>query len=138
MSQGDPKSVSGPVAVQKCYDLVLWLQKVRSMKRGGSFNNDRGVVRCAYRNRNNARNRNNNTGFRCVRDVGPAMLPVAGVVPIMVCASVRPAHIRTPHLASPSGCAEDQTCSGAARSPAGRALPRGAFPWSIHVRSTCN
>jgi formylglycine-generating enzyme required for sulfatase activity len=32
--------------------------------RGGSFNNNRRNVRCAYRNNNNPDNRNNNIGFR--------------------------------------------------------------------------
>jgi len=31
---------------------------------GGSFNNDRRNVRCAYRNRNNPNHRNDNNGFR--------------------------------------------------------------------------
>ncbi len=34
--------------------------------RGGSFNNESRNVRCAYRNRNNPNNRNNNIGFRIV------------------------------------------------------------------------
>jgi formylglycine-generating enzyme required for sulfatase activity len=34
--------------------------------RGGSFNNNERNVRCAYRNRNNPNNRNNNIGFRVV------------------------------------------------------------------------
>jgi len=34
--------------------------------RGGAFNNNRQNVRCAYRNRNNPDNRNNNVGFRVV------------------------------------------------------------------------
>jgi hypothetical protein len=32
--------------------------------RGGAFNNNHRNVRCAYRNRNNPNNRNNNIGFR--------------------------------------------------------------------------
>jgi hypothetical protein len=32
--------------------------------RGGSFNNNRRNARCAYRNRNNPDNRNDNRGFR--------------------------------------------------------------------------
>jgi hypothetical protein len=32
--------------------------------RGGSFNNNRRNARCAYRNRNNPNNWNNNNGFR--------------------------------------------------------------------------
>ncbi|UCE08083.1 MAG: SUMF1/EgtB/PvdO family nonheme iron enzyme [bacterium] len=35
--------------------------------RGGSWNNESNNLRCANRNRNNPRNRNNNVGFRCVR-----------------------------------------------------------------------
>jgi hypothetical protein len=35
-------------------------------KRGGSWNNEARNERCAYRNRNNPDNRNNNAGFRCV------------------------------------------------------------------------
>jgi hypothetical protein len=34
--------------------------------RGGAFNNNDRNVRCAYRNRNNPNNRNNNIGFRLV------------------------------------------------------------------------
>jgi formylglycine-generating enzyme required for sulfatase activity len=34
--------------------------------RGGAFNNEDRNVRCAYRNRNNPNNRNNNIGFRVV------------------------------------------------------------------------
>jgi len=34
--------------------------------RGGAFNNNERNVRCAYRNRNNPNNRNNNQGFRVV------------------------------------------------------------------------
>ena len=34
--------------------------------RGGSFNNNRRNARCAYRNRNNPNNFNNNIGFRVV------------------------------------------------------------------------
>jgi hypothetical protein len=34
--------------------------------RGGAFNNNERNVRCAYRNRNNPNNRNNNIGFRVV------------------------------------------------------------------------
>ncbi|MFZ5881424.1 MAG: hypothetical protein ACOY0R_18815 [Chloroflexota bacterium] len=36
------------------------------MLRGGSFDNNDRNVRCAYRNRNNPNNRNNNIGFRVV------------------------------------------------------------------------
>ena len=36
------------------------------MVRGGSFNNNRNNVRCAYRNNNNPDNRNENIGFRVV------------------------------------------------------------------------
>lgn len=35
--------------------------------RGGSWNNNRNNVRCAYRNRNEPDNFNNNLGFRLVR-----------------------------------------------------------------------
>jgi hypothetical protein len=34
--------------------------------RGGAFNNNQDNARCAYRNRNNPNNRNNNIGFRVV------------------------------------------------------------------------
>jgi hypothetical protein len=34
--------------------------------RGGAFNNEDRNVRCAYRNRNNPNNRNDNIGFRVV------------------------------------------------------------------------
>ncbi|MCP4389822.1 MAG: SUMF1/EgtB/PvdO family nonheme iron enzyme [Gammaproteobacteria bacterium] len=35
--------------------------------RGGSWNNNARNCRCAYRNRNQPDNRNNNLGFRCAR-----------------------------------------------------------------------
>ena len=38
----------------------------RRVVRGGAFNNNDRNVRCAYRNRNNPHNRNNNIGFRVV------------------------------------------------------------------------
>jgi hypothetical protein len=34
--------------------------------RGGSFNNNAQNVRCAYRNRNNPNNHNDNNGFRVI------------------------------------------------------------------------
>ena len=47
--------------------------------RGGSFNNDTRNLRAANRNRNAPDNRNNNIGFRCVRDVEREFrLPQAG------------------------------------------------------------
>jgi len=36
------------------------------VRRGGAYNNNQRNVRCAYRNRNNPNNRNNNIGFRVV------------------------------------------------------------------------
>ncbi|MFN0101134.1 MAG: SUMF1/EgtB/PvdO family nonheme iron enzyme [Bryobacteraceae bacterium] len=39
------------------------------MVRGGSWNNNQENVRASFRNRNEPGNRNNNIGFRCVRDV---------------------------------------------------------------------
>ena len=38
----------------------------RRVVRGGSFDNNQNNVRCAYRNRNDTDNRNNNVGFRVV------------------------------------------------------------------------
>jgi hypothetical protein len=43
--------------------------------RGGSWNNNRNNARCAYRNRNNPDNFNNNIGFRVVLSTP---LPYAG------------------------------------------------------------
>lgn len=37
--------------------------------RGGSFNNNERNLRAANRNNNEPENRNNNIGFRCVRDM---------------------------------------------------------------------
>jgi hypothetical protein len=51
--------------------------------RGGSWNNNRRNVRCAYRNRNNPNNRNNNVGFRVVL-VGAACLS-SGLAPRVLC-----------------------------------------------------
>jgi hypothetical protein len=39
---------------------------VARVLRGGAYNNEGANLRCAYRNRNNPNNRNNNIGFRCV------------------------------------------------------------------------
>ena len=41
-------------------------RKGRRVVRGGSWNNNRDNARCAYRNRNNPDNSNDNRGFRCV------------------------------------------------------------------------
>ncbi|MFZ5921458.1 MAG: SUMF1/EgtB/PvdO family nonheme iron enzyme [Chloroflexota bacterium] len=50
--------------------------------RGGSWNNNRNNARCAYRNRNNPDNFNNNLGFRVVlsHDIFPARsaVPLTG------------------------------------------------------------
>jgi formylglycine-generating enzyme required for sulfatase activity len=43
---------------------VKGLPKEARVLRGGSFNNNQQNVRCAYRNRNNPDNRNDNNGFR--------------------------------------------------------------------------
>ena len=40
------------------------------MVRGGAFNNNEDNVRASARNQNEPANRNNNKGFRCVRDAG--------------------------------------------------------------------
>ncbi|MGH7595334.1 MAG: hypothetical protein ACREOI_03235 [bacterium] len=37
------------------------------MLRGGAWNNNPNNVACAYRNNNDADNRNNNVGFRCAK-----------------------------------------------------------------------
>ena len=52
-----------------------WLR--RRVLRGGSFNNNRDNVRCAYRNNNNPDNRNNNIGFRVVGPHGFHRCPVS-------------------------------------------------------------
>ena len=39
---------------------------LKDVLRGGSWNNNERNARCAYRNRNNPNNRNNNVGFRVV------------------------------------------------------------------------
>jgi len=41
--------------------------------RGGAFNNNEDNARCAYRNRNNPNNRNNNIGFRVVVSAATAI-----------------------------------------------------------------
>lgn len=40
--------------------------QVHRVVRGGAFNNNHRNARCAYRNKNNPNNRNNNIGFRVV------------------------------------------------------------------------
>ena len=64
--------------------------KVRVL-RGGSFNNDTRNLRAANRNRNEPDNRNNNIGFRCVRDVerGRANASAAGAAVVTAVAGVR-------------------------------------------------
>lgn len=59
--------------------------------RGGSFNNDTRNLRAANRNRNEPDNRNNNIGFRCVRDVerGRAGASAAGAAAVTAAAGVR-------------------------------------------------
>jgi hypothetical protein len=44
--------------------LLKGLAKDTRVLRGGSFNNNRRNARCAYRNRNNPNNWNDNNGFR--------------------------------------------------------------------------
>jgi formylglycine-generating enzyme required for sulfatase activity len=39
---------------------------VARVVRGGAYNNEGSNLRCAYRNRNNPNNRNDNNGFRVV------------------------------------------------------------------------
>ena len=46
------------------------------MARGGSFNNNTRNLRAAYRNNNRPDERNNNIGFRCLRDVDFVPEPV--------------------------------------------------------------
>jgi hypothetical protein len=43
--------------------------------RGGSWNNQPNNVRVSNRNHNQPENRNDNIGFRCVRDVKPGGMP---------------------------------------------------------------
>ncbi|MGC9950644.1 MAG: SUMF1/EgtB/PvdO family nonheme iron enzyme [Bryobacteraceae bacterium] len=59
--------------------------------RGGSFNNDTRNLRAANGNRNAPDNRNNNIGFRCVRDVERwrASAAAAGAAVVTAAAGVR-------------------------------------------------
>ena len=59
--------------------------------RGGSFNNNARNLRASNRNRNEPGNRNNNIGFRCVRDVerGRASVSAAGAAAVTAVAGVR-------------------------------------------------
>ena len=61
------------------------------MLRGGSFNNDTRNLRAANRNRNEPDNRNNNIGFRCVRDVERrrTIASAAGAAVVTAAAGVR-------------------------------------------------
>ena len=67
----------------------VW-SKVRVL-RGGSFNNDTRNLRVSNRNRNEPDNRNNNIGFRCVRDVerGRAGASAARAAAAMAAVGVR-------------------------------------------------
>ncbi|MEF8732314.1 MAG: SUMF1/EgtB/PvdO family nonheme iron enzyme [Candidatus Accumulibacter meliphilus] len=49
--------------------------------RGGSWNNPRNNARCAYRNRNDPDNRNNNIGFRVVLRSSHVLLTLLLVPP---------------------------------------------------------
>ena len=49
--------------------------------RGGSWNNHRDNARCAYRNRNQPDNRNNNLGFRVVLRLAHVLLTLLLVSP---------------------------------------------------------
>jgi hypothetical protein len=49
--------------------------------RGGSWNNPRDNARCAYRNRNQPDNRNNNLGLRVVLRSSHVLLPLLLVSP---------------------------------------------------------
>ena len=55
-----PMATAEPL-VRRCGDRL-----VTRVVRGGSWNNNHQNVRCAYRNRNNPNNRNDNNGFRVV------------------------------------------------------------------------
>jgi hypothetical protein len=89
--------------------------------RGGSWNNQRENVRCAYRNRNIPFNRNNNLGFR------------------VVCAHIDPPRPEMQAVSPPSaGCrGQKDGWSGLflARAPLGKAgathLPKCVAPWSL-------
>jgi len=94
---------------------------------GGSFNNGQQNVRCAYRNRNNARNRNDNNGFRCFREVRSGQWPAAGIVGITVPGSVRPSYIRIPLPARALVRAEDCFRPLPTRSSRERASGGGGF-----------
>ncbi|MBM4467633.1 MAG: hypothetical protein FJ014_19115 [Chloroflexi bacterium] len=55
---------------------VLWGQAEGDrVLRGGSWNNNQNNARCAYRNRNNPDNSNNNIGFRVVVSHDPLHQP---------------------------------------------------------------
>ncbi|MGB8645687.1 MAG: SUMF1/EgtB/PvdO family nonheme iron enzyme [Anaerolineae bacterium] len=70
--------------------------------RGGSFNNNQNNVRCAYRNRNNPDNLNNNMGFRVAlshvflsyRKYGASRIPIRrrGLKNGLACSWPRSAH----------------------------------------------
>jgi hypothetical protein len=96
--------------------------------RGGTFNNDRNGVRCAYRNRNNARNRNDNQGFRCVREVGRAAARGLSLDDHdrRGCAT---SHIRAPLPACSPGPAEETSRPGSARSLRGERCPGVHVSW---------
>lgn len=61
--------------------MVKGLAKDMRVLRGGSFNNNHRNARCAYRNRNNPNNWNDNNGFR----VGLVSHIFAWVTPEMLC-----------------------------------------------------
>jgi hypothetical protein len=88
--------------------------KVRVL-RGGSFNNDTRNLRAANRNRNAPDNRNNNIGFRCVRDVERrrAGASAARAEAVTAAAGVRPLlPDRAPGERRAAFCAEQQNGSG--------------------------
>ena len=71
---------------------------MRSELRGGSWNNDSTNLRAANRNRNQPGNRNDNIGFRCVRDVKGRLAAFrdAGAGAVMAASGVR-LHFRIAH-----------------------------------------
>lgn len=53
------------------------------MLRGGSWINNQRNARCAYRNRNDPDNFNNNIGFRVVVSIAFRLWPEIPVIPVM-------------------------------------------------------
>ncbi len=104
--------------------------------RGGSWNSHRNLARCAYRNRNEPDNRNNNLGFRVVLRSAHVLQPLLLVLPQGGTVHRHPSAGRVPAMPADSRQAglpaeakeEEQRQTGLVRARAARQGISGALP----------